>query len=205
MKYIIITFAHDEEVYIAETLDSVIRQTVLPLEWIIIDDGSTDRTPKIVNEYSEKYKWIKLYSLPKTNVDFGEHVYVNFYQGYNKIHHQSWEFIVKLDADLKIDRRDFFEYQLLKMNEIPKLGICSGITYSVIEGEKILTKNRPYWRTGGAMKVYRRECFEEIGGIKPIYGWDGLDDYQAMFYGWKTRTFFELHVNHLGRNRALNR
>lgn len=63
----------------------------------------------------------------------------------------------------------------------------------------------PYWRTGGAMKFYRRKCFEQIGGIKPIYGWDGLDEYQAMYYGWKTRTFFELPVNHLGKKRAINR
>lgn len=205
MKYIIITPAFNEEEHIDRTLQSVIKQTVLPEEWIIVDDGSTDKTAEIVNKYTQDYNWIKLYSYKKEAVPFGEHVYVNFYKGFSRISNDTWDVIVKLDADLDIDREDFFEFQLNKMVEWPQLGICSGLTYSTYTGEKKLTKGRPYWRTGGAMKVYRRECFEQMGGIKPIYGWDGLDEYQAMYRGWKTRTFFNLHVNHLGKKRALSR
>lgn len=205
MNYVIITPAFNEEEHIEYTLKSVIKQTVLPVEWIIVDDGSTDQTAQIVNKYSKQHDWIKLYSFSKVPVPFGEHVHANFYKGFEKISNNDWQLIVKLDADLDIDREDFFELQLNKMKAWPQLGICSGITYSDHTGEKIMTKGRKYWRTGGAMKVYRRACFEQIGGIKPIYGWDGLDEYQAMFHGWKTRTFFDLPVNHLGKKRALNR
>lgn len=205
MNYIIITPAFNEENHIERTLQSVIKQTTLPKEWIIVDDGSTDQTAEIVKKYGKKQNWIKLFSFEKESVPFGEHVYANFYKGYSNITYNNWDVIVKLDADLDIDRADFFEYQLKKMKEWPNLGICSGITYSEINGEKVLTKGRHYWRTGGAMKVYRRKCFEQIGGIKPIYGWDGLDEYQAMYHGWITRTFFDLNVNHLGKKRALNR
>ena len=205
MNYIIITPAFNEENHIERTLQSVIKQTTLPNEWIIVDDGSTDQTAEIVKKYTKKHNWIKLFTFEKESVPFGEHVYANFYKGYSNITCYSWDVIVKLDADLDIDRADFFEYQLNKMKEYPELGICSGITYSEVNSQKVLTKGRPYWRTGGAMKVYRRECFEQIGGIAPIYGWDGLDEYKAMFHGWKTKTFFDLHVNHLGKKRALNR
>ena len=205
MNYIIITPAYNEELHIEFTLLSVVKQTVLPKEWIIVDDGSIDGTAEIVKKYAKKHSWIKLFSFKKEPVPFGEHVYANFYKGYSKITFNNWDVIVKLDADLDIDRADFFEYQLNKMRVWPELGICSGITYSEINGQKVFTKGRHYWRTGGAMKVYRKACFEQIGGIKPIYGWDGLDEYQAMFHGWKTRTFFELSVNHLGKKRALSR
>lgn len=205
MNYIIITPAFNEEEHIERTLKSVIKQTVLPLEWIIVDDGSTDKTVQIVKKYTHQHKWIKLFSFDKVPVPFGEHVYANFYKGFGKITKDNWHVIVKLDADLDIDREDFFEFQMKKMEAWSGLGICSGITYSNHTGEKIFTQGRHYWRTGGAMKFYRRECFEQIDGIKPIYGWDGLDEYQAMYQGWKTRTFFELPVNHLGKKRALTR
>lgn len=205
MKYIIITPAFNEENNIERTIQSVIRQTILPAEWIIVNDGSTDETAKIVSKYCTEYPWIRLYSFPNSSVNFGEHVHKNFYRGYDKVTYKNWQFIVKLDADLDIDREDFFEFQLQRMEQNPLLGICSGITYSEVDSKKVFTKGRHYWRTGGAMKFYRRECFEAIGGIKPIFGWDGLDEYQAMYHGWKTRTFYELSVNHLGKKRAVKR
>lgn len=205
MKYIIITPAYNEEANIEQTLISVVKQSVLPEEWVIVDDGSTDTTTQIIKKYVAEYDWIKLYSFEKENIPFGEHVYVNFYRGYSKLICVDWEVVVKLDADLDIDRIDFFECQLDRLKDNPQLGICSGITYSIVNDQKQLTQGRYYWRTGGAMKVYRRSCFEDIGGIAPIYGWDGIDEYKAMFNRWKTRTFFDLHVNHLGKKRAVSR
>jgi glycosyltransferase involved in cell wall biosynthesis len=205
MKYLIISPTFNEEENIERTLLSVIKQSVLPQEWIIVNDGSTDRTEEIVKRYSEKHPWIKLYNFTKGDVAFGTHAVVNFYKGYEKITCKDWNFVVKLDTDLDIDSDTFFEYQLQKFEQNPKLGITSGITYSIIDGNKVLTQGRPKWRTGGAMKMYRRECLNDIEGLKPMYGWDGLDEYQAMYRGWITRTFFDLHVNHLGKARALNR
>ena len=204
-KFVILSSAFNEEQHIERTLKSVIKQSVMPLEWIIIDDGSTDKTSKIISKYAAVYSWIKFFTVEKTKVEFGTHAVVNFYKGYERIENSDWDFIIKLDTDLDIDRIDFFEFQLNKFREQPTLGISSGITYSLDGGNKILTKGRPYWRTGGAMKFYRKECLDQIGGLKPIYGWDGLDEYQAMFHGWKTRTLFELEVNHLGKKRALSR
>lgn len=205
MKFIIISSAFNEALHIRKTLDSITKQTILPNQWIIVDDGSTDGTSEIVKEYASKYGWINLVTCEKEPVEFGTHAVVNFYKGLRFCTISDWQFVMKLDADLDIDKIDFFEYQLNQFIENKTLGICSGITYSIINGEKVFTKGRPYWRTGGAMKFYRRECLEQMGGLSPIYGWDGLDEYKAMFHGWKTRTFFNLPVNHLGKKRANNR
>lgn len=205
MNYIVISPAFNEAAHIRHTLDSITKQTIFPIQWIIVNDGSSDNTSDIIKEYCGVFPWIKLLDCQKENVEFGVHAVVNFYKGLNACDTNDWDFIMKLDTDLDIDRSDFFEYQLKKFIESPGLGICSGLTYSIINGEKVLTKGRHYWRTGGAMKFYRRTCFEQIGGLAPIYGWDGLDEYKAMFHGWKTRTFPELLVNHFGKKRANSR
>jgi poly-beta-1,6-N-acetyl-D-glucosamine synthase len=205
MKFIIISPAYNEANHIRFTLESITKQSVLPEQWIIVNDGSTDSTSEIINEYIKLYPWIKLLECGKEDVEFGVHAVVNFNKGLNACDITDWDYVMKLDTDLDIDRNDFIEFQLKMFQENPKLGICSGITYTIINGEKVLTKGRHYWRTGGAMKFYRRICYEQIGGLTPIYGWDGMDEYKAMYYGWKTRTFFELKVNHLGKQRANER
>ena len=204
-KYVIVTPAYNEEENIRQTLDSVLKQTVLPEKWIIVDDGSNDNTKAIVTEYLSDNLFITLIDNKQGKWPFGTHAVKNFYLGYDLIKNLEFDFIVKLDGDLHIDREDFFEQQIIRMYDNPKLGICSGITYSTHTGQKVITKDRPYWHTGGAMKFYRKDCFEDFGGLDAIYGWDGIDEYKAMCRGWKTRTFFDLHVNHLGKTRALDR
>ena len=204
MKYIIITPAKNEEKYIGYTLESVCNQTVKPKKWVIVNDNSRDRTEDIIKKYSAKYKWIKLIQKNNSKNIFGTNVVENFYIGYNSIKEDNFDFIVKLDADLKIDKDNFFEYLLNKFCENPRLGICSGITYYNIGRRKKVVMHPP-WHTTGAMKIYRRKCFEDIGGLVPILLWDGVDEYKAMFRGWTTKTFFECKVNHLAQIRSFKR
>ncbi len=204
MNYIIITPAYNEEEHIGQTILSVVKQTVLPAEWVIVNDGSTDNTASIVLKYAEKFKWIKLVNKQKEPVEFGKHAVQNFYFGLNKLSFSAYDILVKLDADLILDRADYFEYQINQFKSNPKLGISSGITYHTVDGIKKVVWH-PAWRTTGAMKMYRKKCFDEIGGLVPVYGWDGLDDYKAMHKGWQARTFYELEVNHLGKKRDINR
>jgi glycosyltransferase involved in cell wall biosynthesis len=204
-KYIIISSAYNEGKNIEQVIKSVIKQTVLPSEWIIINDGSTDETEQIIQEYSNKYKFIRLINKKNDNLEFGTHVAVNFNLGLEKLTVKEWDFIAQLDADISIDRQDFYEYQIKAMLSNDKLGNTSGITYTIVNGIKTLNKRRPFWRTGGATKFYKRKCFEDIGGILPIFAWDGLDVYKAMYNGWETRTFYDLEVNHLGISRMMDR
>lgn len=204
MSYVIITGTFNEEIYIVKTLLSVIKQTVLPKRWIIVNDGSTDKTEEIVLQYSTKHDWIRLINQENKNLEFGTHAVMNFNKGLQYVSDIEYEFIIKLDADLDIDRNDYFEYQITKFKENPKLGISSGITYYIMgKGKKIAY--HPWWQTTGAMKMYRKACLVDIGGLVPILGWDGLDTYMAMYRGWETRTFYDLEVNHLGKAKDILR
>lgn len=204
-KYIIITSAYNEEQHIEQTIKSVIKQTILPAEWIIVNDGSTDKTESIIKKYANKYEFIKLLNKKNDYLEFGSHVAVNFNIGLNNLSVKDWEYIAQLDADISIDRSDFYEFQINEFKKNKNLGSTSGITYTIKNGVKKLNTKRPYWRTGGATKFYRRKCFEDIEGIEPIFAWDGLDVYKAMFHDWKTRTLYELEVHHLGVSRMNER
>lgn len=203
-KYVIITPTYNESQFITYTLKSVINQTILPREWIIVDDGSTDDTWEIIKNYITDYPWIKYFRKEKSVAPFGANIVEVFYYGFRFLKTKDYHFLVKLDADIDLIRQDYFEYQIIKFNEIHNLGISSGITYYMDNGKKILV-DHPNWRTTGALKMYRKECFNDIGGIAPIFGWDGLDEYKAMARGWKTLTFRELEVLHLKKHVSLQR
>jgi poly-beta-1,6-N-acetyl-D-glucosamine synthase len=194
-KYIIISPVRNEEEYVDLTLKSVLNQTVLPDEWILVNDGSVDNTASILEPYVEKYDWIKLINLPNRGYYLpGEGVVNVFYKGYEQIKDKEWDFLVKLDCDLSFSETYFHEL-LEEFNNDPKLGIASGCIYNVINGKLIKEKSQedhPF----GASKMYRRECFDSIGGLKRIPGWDLADLLSAQMKGWSTRCFFDMHIAH---------
>lgn len=207
MRYIVFSCAYNEEDYIRYTLDSVCRQTIKPVQWVIVDDGSTDSTPEILHEYAGKYPFITVIRKDdNSSVPFGTEIAVNFQTAWPHFTVRKWDFFVKLDCDIDIDRNDHFEYQMRKMIFNPTLGICSGITYYMHpkNGKTVVLRSMSH--TTGAMKLYRRECFKDIGStIYPLLNWDGVDELKARFNGWHTRTFTECEVNHFGKLRSLNR
>ena len=206
MNYIIFSCAYNEEAVIRQTLDSVCRQTILPKQWVIVNDGSKDRTGEILAEYATKHSFITVVNKENSHVPFGTEIAVNFEVAWPHFTVADWDYFVKLDCDLDFDRDDHFEYHMRKMNEDKSLGICSGITYYINPETGRQLVMRPGWHTTGAMKVYRRQCFQEIGSkIYPLLSWDGVDELKAWHRGWRTRTFFECEVNHLGKLRALQR
>jgi poly-beta-1,6-N-acetyl-D-glucosamine synthase len=195
VKYVIITPVHNEESFIRSTLDSVVAQTVKPGQWIIVDDGSVDNTTSVIQEYAQRYAWIKQVTLPvQGNREVGARVVRVFYEGYRFIEAE-YDFIVKLDGDLSFDP-DYFERLLDKFAEEPQLGIAGGVLYIPGEDQWRLEKV-PVDHVRGATKVYRKACFEEIGGLPRTNGWDGIDEWRAQMKGWKTRSYDELVVHHL--------
>jgi poly-beta-1,6-N-acetyl-D-glucosamine synthase len=205
-KYIIISSAYNEESTIEHSIKSVIKQSVLPVKWYIINDGSTDHTAQIIEDYSDVYPWIV--RIDKENGNWGipgYHAIPNFYIAYEKALLDDFSFITNLDTDIIIDKIDYYEYQIDRMVQNPKLGICSGVTYFISpENEKKIVWHEP-WHTTGALKFYRKECLQSIEPLVADIGWDGIDEFKAMSKGWETITFFELEVNHLGKLRDLKR
>jgi len=195
VKYVIITPAHNEEAVIRFTLESVVAQTAQPAQWVIVDDGSTDDTANIVREYVERYPWIKQVTLPVEGVrELGARVVRVFYEGYRYIE-PDYAFIVKLDSDLSF-APDYFERLLEKFADDSRLGIAGGGFY-IPAGTQWRLEKVPADHVRGATKVYRRACFDEIGGLPLVNGWDGIDEWRAQMKGWKTRSYNELIVHHL--------
>jgi poly-beta-1,6-N-acetyl-D-glucosamine synthase len=195
MKYVIITPAHNEEAYIRFTLDSVVAQTVKPEQWVIVDDGSTDDTARIIQEYAERYTWIKQATLPtERSRELGARVAKVFYEGLKRID-VPYDFIVELDSDLSFGS-DYFENLLQKFAEDPRLGIAGGGFYIKV-GDQWRLEKVAADHVRGATKFYRKSCFDEIGGLPLVDGWDSIDEWRAQMKGWKTRSFNELIVHHL--------
>jgi biofilm PGA synthesis N-glycosyltransferase PgaC len=194
-KYIIITPARDEEEYIEKTILSVAGQSILPVQWIIVNDGSRDNTGAIIDRYAQIYPWITARHRPNRGYrEAGGGVINTFYDGYAQITSPEWDFLVKLDADLSFSS-DYFERCFDEFEKDPKLGIGGGGIYHEEAGELKLEKN-PKFHVRGATKIYRRECWEGLGGLVKAPGWDTIDEVKANMLGWSTRSFLDLHVSH---------
>jgi len=194
-KYAVITPVRDEERHIEGTVRSVVSQTIPPTEWIIVDDGSTDKTAEIVKQHAASIPWIHLVQRPNRGArKSGGGVIEAFYDGYKTIQSHDWEFIVKLDGDLTFDS-DYFEKCFERFDNDPKLGVGGGDIYHEFEGTTKVESN-PKFHVRGATKIYRRGCWEAIGGLLKAPGWDTIDEVKANMLGWKSYSFNELHLIH---------
>jgi poly-beta-1,6-N-acetyl-D-glucosamine synthase len=194
-KYLIITPARDEEEYLEKTILSVANQSIRPLEWIIVNDGSHDNTGVIIDHYTQVYPWIKARHRPNRGYrEAGGGVINTFYDGYSQIEASQWDFLVKLDADLSFSS-DYFERCFAEFAKDPRLGIGGGGIYHEEAGEPKLEEN-PKFHVRGATKIYRRACWEDLGGLLRAPGWDTVDEVKANMLGWSTRSFLDLRVSH---------
>jgi biofilm PGA synthesis N-glycosyltransferase PgaC len=187
MNYVLITPAKNEGAFIQHTLESIAQQTLLPLEWIIVDDGSTDNTAELVEQFSLTHPWVRLVRR-ETGSEVrsgGGKVVRAFLQGYAALKTASYDFLVKLDADLTLPQ-DYFEKVAQCFAADSRVGLCGGTVLNVVDGALIPEKTAPH-HVRGAFKAYRRECYEQIGGLKTVWSWDGMDQMELMFYGWETR------------------
>jgi poly-beta-1,6-N-acetyl-D-glucosamine synthase len=194
-RYVIITPVRDEEEHIQATIESVRQQTVLPSLWVIVDDGSTDRTGAIADRAAAESPWIRV--IHRTNRGFrksGGGVMEAFYEGYHALSCPDWEFLVKLDGDLSF-APDYFEECFAHFQSDPDLGIGGGEIHHDIAG-KLQAEVNPRFHVRGATKIYRRACWEAIGGLWPASGWDTIDEVKANMLGWRTHSFPELHLLH---------
>jgi poly-beta-1,6-N-acetyl-D-glucosamine synthase len=201
LSYVLVTPARNEAAFIELTLRSMIAQSVKPLKWVIVSDGSTDATDEIVSSYAAAHSWIEVLRMPeRTERHFSGKVKA-FEAGYERLKHLPYNVVGSLDADLSFGE-DYFSFLLEKLAGDPKLGVV---------GTPFAEKGKPVYdyrfvnieHVSGACQVFRRECFEEIGGYVPVKG--GGIDYIAVttarMKGWKTRTFTEqccLHHRQIG-------
>ena len=201
LQYVLITPARNEETFIEKTMQSVVRQTVLPAKWVIVNDGSTDSTANIVHRYRTKYNWIDMVEMPKRrDRSFAAKVHA-FNAGYDRVKNLEYEVIGNIDADISFDE-DHFEFLLSKFGEDPELGVAGTIFRE--EGYSSETDSfEGQSHVAGQCQLFRRECFHAIGGYIPhkAGGIDWMAVTTARMMGWKTRSFREkafFHHRHLG-------
>lgn len=194
-QYVIITPARDEEEYLSRTIESVIAQTVRPVQWIIVNDGSRDRTGEIIDRFASEYSWVTARHRPNRGFrEAGGGVVATFNDGFEQIQAADWEFLVKLDADLSFSA-EYFEQCFRQFDHDPRLGIGGGAIYHEADGKLELEKT-PKFHVRGATKIYRRACWDQLGGLVKAPGWDTIDEVKANMLGWTTRSFVDLRVSH---------
>ena len=197
MKIVIITPTRNEAEYIHITIKCMLEQTILPYKWIIVNDGSNDKTEKILKDNIKDVPFIDYISLPDRGYRKpGQGVIEVFYEGFNKIGLEKYDIISKFDADLEFPK-DTLEKISNAFRNDPQLGITGGTRYDKVnhnEFKKILV---PAGFVGGPTKFYRKKCFEDINGLIRRAGWDGVDTIRANMKGWKTGELESLKIIHL--------
>lgn len=183
-----ITTARDEAKFIRNTIDSIIAQTIWPIEWIIVDDGSTDGTAEIVEEYSTRYEWIHLVRKPdRGHRIVGSGVIEAFNYGMAQARNPDYLYLAKFDADITLPPK-YIEIMLDKLESDPKLAAVAGKTFRP-EGDKLVEEPHIDEMVTGQFKFYKREAFEAIGGFDESPMWDAIDMYRCRMLGWKTCSF----------------
>jgi biofilm PGA synthesis N-glycosyltransferase PgaC len=194
--YVLITPARNEAEFIELTIQSVVAQTIRPARWVIVSDGSTDGTDEIVRKYAADNPWIELVRMPERRERHFAGKVDAFNAGYARVKDLKYEVIGSLDADITFDE-EYFSFLLRKLVEDPALGLV-GTPFR--EGPNPIYDYRfmSTEHVSGACQLFRRECFEDVGGYVPVKGGsiDHIAVVSARMKGWKTRTFLEKVSQH---------
>ena len=186
-KLLIVSPCRDEIEYARNTLDSIVSQSLLPDKWIIVDDGSTDGTSELLNEYAEKYAFIEVYKRPdRGERSVGPGVVDAFYAGLNCVDYAQYEYLCKLDLDLDIPAI-YFESALKRFSSDPKLATISGKPYVNTFGKEYMEPTGDDFSVG-MIKLYRTTAFDDIGGFIRQVMWDGIDCHMCRYMGWVARS-----------------
>ncbi|RJS83203.1 glycosyltransferase family 2 protein [Methanophagales archaeon] len=195
-NYIIITACKNEADNLPKLIESIEKQTVKPVLWVIVDDGSTDRTPEIIKQIKEKYDWIQSIRLDGKKRKRGLHVSqvkkkgFDFAVEYCMKNEISYEYLCNIDADIILEST-FFENLITEFEKDSRLGVASGGIYH-FKGDRIVHTHVRESEPAGGNMVIRRKCFEECGGITPSYAYDSTFNTKAKLRKWKTKLFVDV-------------
>jgi len=193
--YILVTAAKNEGKNLPRLIQSIVEQSIRPVVWVIIDDGSIDNTPEILKEAKKKYEWIQSVRLQSKakDKDIGFHLSsvmieaFNFAIEYCKKNGIDYEYLGNVDGDMILEHK-FFEKLLIEFEKDEKLGIAGGGVQYIKSGKVIQIFGDVEEPSGGLMLI-RKKCFEDCGGIQLSCCWDSVLKAKARLRGWKTKRF----------------
>lgn len=194
--YVLISAARNEEASIERTIRAVTAQACVPTRWLIVSDGSTDRTDEIVQRYADQYPFIQLCRVRRRQErSFGSKA-VAINNGYETIRDLEHDFVGILDVDITFSP-GYYERVMAHMDAQPDLGIAGGLLYDVWAGRPVRHITSTRWSVSGAIQMFRKECWQKIGGYVPAHGGiDAVAEVMARMQGFRVQTFPELHVWH---------
>jgi poly-beta-1,6-N-acetyl-D-glucosamine synthase len=203
-SYVLISPCRDEAEYMRRTLDSVMAQSVPPALWVVVDDGSTDDTAAILEDYSSRIPYLKVVRRPnRGRRSVGPGVIEAFYSGLEAVALEEFDYVCKLDLDLDLPPR-YFELLMERMENNPRLGTTSGKPYFYARpSEQPLAEVCGDEMSVGMTKFYRVSCFREIGGFVRQVMWDGIDCHRCRMLGWVAESVDEeplrfIHLRPMG-------
>lgn len=196
-QYALVTPARNEEAYIRDTIESVLAQTIKPVRWVIISDGSSDRTDEIVASYQQDHDFIRLIRLPRESKrNFGSKVFA-IREGIRLLSGIEYNYFGNLDADVSLPPH-YFETLVSKFDANSQLGLAGGTIWEMQRGVFRPRLGNVTHSVPGAIQFFRRECYEQIGGYIPqrLGGIDSIAEGMARMHGWEVRSYFDLPVKH---------
>ena len=202
-KYVLISPCRDEAEYMRRTLDSVMAQSVPPALWVVVDDGSTDDTPAILESYRARMPYLKVVRrADRGRRSVGPGVIEAFYAGLETVALGDFDYLCKLDLDLDLPPR-YFERLMERMESNPRLGTTSGKPYSIEANGQRVPESCGDEMSVGMTKFYRVQCFREIGGFVRQVMWDGIDCHRCRMLGWVAESLDEealrfIHLRPMG-------
>lgn len=196
MKFLIIIPAHNEEDYLLHTLKSLEAQSYQNFKVMIVNDGSTDRTQKIAHTFSYRNPQFIVLNLETSQHAPGAKVVRTFNKGLELVDLEQFDIICKFDADI-IFPPDYLEKVQQAYQDNPKAGMVSGLVYIEVNGEWVFENLSSKQHIRGPIKSYRKECFQAMGGLRPVLGWDNIDVMLCKMHGYETVALQDLKVKHL--------
>lgn len=190
-RYVIISPCRDEEEFLPATLASVANQTEPPALWVLVDDGSTDRTPELLAEFAREHEYARVLTRPpRATRVLGPAVVDTFDAGLDTVNLDEYDYVVKLDVDLDLPP-GYFARLMDHMEADPRLASVSGIACTRRPDGTLVPERGAPEITVGMSKFYRVSAFRDIGGFVPMLMWDGIDCHTARSRGWKARSLDE--------------
>lgn len=197
-EYVLITAAYNEGAYIGATIEAVLAQSLRPQKWVIVSDGSTDDTDAVIKQYVKQCRFIEYFRREKAEGAPGFASKVSaIHAGYGALRGTRYRFIGILDADVTFDS-DYYERVINQFHKDPELGIAGGFIYETRNGRSVSRSSNSTRSVAGAIQLFRRECYENIGGHRPIdYGGeDWVCEIEARCNGWTVEAFPQVIVQH---------
>jgi glycosyltransferase involved in cell wall biosynthesis len=196
LKFYIIIPAHNEAEFIGQTLSSLTKQSLKPKKLVVVDDQSSDETASIVRKFSLEHPWISLVRTTSSEAHLPGSKVINAFQKGLEHLNDDYDVVCKFDADL-IFPEHYLERLADHFSKDEKFGMCGGFCHILSEEKWALEDLTDKDHIRGALKAYRKECFKDIGGLRPSMGWDTVDELLAQYNGWKIKTDRNLIVKHL--------